>query len=242
MKKILAFTAILATCAQCMQADTTSTSTPPVSLEKALSGKRVSSDDAPKGWFMTFRRGGALKRERPGIPDLIGQWTVQGEDLCLISDQDTDCFDVLKLTEHELVLRQQSEDGEGRLMNMHFVNKQGVALRDVITFDGVLAKKLFGRVITVEDETPSPNLKGSKTVYEFETRSTVTVGFLSASGFPMPFGGELPYNSVGNDLCIENDQQKQVCMRVAISDDKVRLTPIENGALLEKEAMVGTFE
>lgn len=242
MKKILAFTAILATCAQCMQADTTSTSTTPVSLQQALSGKRVSSDDAPKGWFLTFRRGGALKRERPGIPDEMGQWAVQGEGLCLTNEQRSDCFDVIKLTDHELVLRNQKHGDKGRLMDMHFVNKQGVALRDVINFDGVLAKKLFGRVITVEDESPSPSLKGSKTVYEFETRSTVTVSILSASGFPMPFGVELPYNSVGNDLCIENDEQKQVCVRVAISDDKVRLTPIENGALLEKEAMVGTIE
>ncbi|WP_282076580.1 hypothetical protein [Epibacterium ulvae] len=243
MKKLIAFTTVFLTCAQCMSAETQSTGEIPTgkALEQQLSGKRVLVENAPKGTFLSFLKGGVLKQESRGWPDELDRWEIEGQMLCFEGRRPRSCAVVTKLTNHDLFLIEPGAEENRQTVEMHFVNQDGVLLQDVIAYDGVLAGKLRGRVITTEDVNPSEILKGSKTVWDFETKDRVSMTAFDASGFPFP-GGTVVYNSKDNDLCLTPPDEKPVCIRVEISGSDVRMTPLQNGALVEKEAMVGTIE
>lgn len=243
MKKILTVAAVLVACAQYGQAENNTSGAVPSdeALAQHLSGKRMASDAKRKGSYLNFLADGVLKAENPGIPDEIAKWDVQGHTLCLGDEERRSCTDVIELSEYDVVLRLSTADGDGQIIRGYFVNEAGVPLRDVIAFDGKLAGTLHGRTITTEDVNAPESLKGSKTVWSFDTRDTVTIGVVDASGFPFP-SGSAAYNSKGDDLCITPENNKVVCMRVEISDSNVRMTPLEDGVLLEKEAMAGTIE
>lgn len=236
MKKILTFTAALMTCAQCMQAEANNTTVIPSegALEQQLSGKRMASDDMPKGSFLSFLDGGVLKEENRGRPDELAKWEVTGQTVCLENERRRTCADVVKLTDHELVLRVPADGGDGQLWKGYFVNETGVPLRDMIAFDGKLARTLHGRTITAEDVH-------GKTVWGFDAKGTVTIEAFDTLGFPFP-GGSASYNSKEDDLCITPENNKVACMRVQISGSNVRMTPVVDGVLLEEKAMAGTIE
>ncbi len=226
-----------------MSAETQSTGETPTgtALAQQLSGKRVLVENAPKGTFLSFQKGGVLKQERRGQPDELDQWEVEDQKLCFEGRRPRKCFEVAKFTDHKLQLIVSGQGENREVVDFYFVNKRGVPLRDVIAYDGKLAEKLRGRVITTEPVNPPESIKGSKTVWEFETKDRVAIGIFDSSGFPFP-GGTAAYDSKDNDLCLTPPDRKTACMRVEISGSDVRLIPLENGALVEKEAMVGTIE
>lgn len=243
MKKIITLAFVLMACAQSGQAENTASVVVPSddALVQQLSGKRMASDALRKGSFLNFLADGVLKSEEPGRPDEIAKWDVQGHTLCLENQTRRSCSDVVEFTEHEMVLRISGGPGDGQLVTGYFVNKAGTPLRDVIAFDGKLARSLYGRTITTEDVNPPESLKGSKTVWSFDTKDTVTIGVVDASGFPFP-SGSASYNSKGDDLCITPENNKVVCMRVEVSGSDIRMTPVVDGVLLEEEAMAGIIE
>ncbi|MEP4035075.1 hypothetical protein [Pseudophaeobacter sp.] len=236
MKKILTLTAVLMTCAQCMQAEANDTAVIPSAhaLEQQLAGRRMASDDMPKGSFLNFLDGGILKEENRGRPDELAKWEVKGQTVCLENERRRSCADVVKFTNTELVLRVPSGSEDGQLWEGYFVNETGMPLRDVIAFDGKLARTLHGRTITAEDA------KG-KTIWGFDAKGTVTIEAFDASGFPFP-GGSASYDSKEDDLCITPENNKVVCMRVKISGNNVKMIPLIDGVLQEKEAMAGIID
>jgi hypothetical protein len=243
MKKILILASVLVACSQYGQAENTASVEVPSddALVQHLSGKRMASDAMRKGSFLNFLPDGVLKSEEPGRPDEIAKWDVQGHTLCLENQTRRSCSDVTEFTEHGMVLRISGGAGDGQLVTGYFVDEAGTPLRDVIAFDGKLARSLFGRIITTEDVNPPEGLKGLKTVWSFDTEDTVTIEFFDSSGFPLP-SGSASYNSKGDDLCITPENNKVVCMRVELSGNTVRMTPLQDGDLLEKEATAGTIE
>lgn len=227
-----------------MSAETQSTGEVPTgkALEQQLSGKRVLVENAPKGTFLSFLKGGVLKQESRGRPDELDRWEIEDQMLCFEGRRPRSCAVVTKLTNHDLFLIEPGAEENRQTVEMQFVNQDGVPLQDVIAYDGVLAEKLRGRVITTEDVNPSEGLEGYKTVWDFETQKDVTVTVLNRSGWQAFPGGTAPYKTKDNNLCITHPDEKPACVRVDISGSDVRMIPLQNGALVEKEAMVGTIE
>jgi len=247
MHKILAAIIAAATCVQPLQTNAETANSIPsgAALEQSLLGKRVAPDSGPGGRSTTFLKDGVMKQERKGLPDQMLNWFVKDQSLCIKDGQDNPCFNVIELNDQQLTIRSSNPEHGNRTSTMLFLNEDGVPLRDVVDYDGKLARSLFGHVITVEEVDPPESLKGSKTVLDFNSKETVALQVLNASGQPALGGimaADLPYKSTGDTLCLVTDQQKTRCMLVEISGKNIRLIPLKKGARVEEDTMVGFIE
>ncbi|SCZ51020.1 hypothetical protein SAMN04488118_101405 [Epibacterium ulvae] len=245
MKKLIHFAAILMACVQCMQADTNASTAIPEdkALERKLIGKRISFVNEPKGNFIRFLDGGVLKEGNGHGSNRSGKWKIQGQQICLDDSLGAQCVDVVKITDHELVMRTQDNDPD--IWDAVFVDKKGVPLRDVVKYDGKLARTLHGRVITVEEVNPPASLSGSKTIFDFNSKRTVALSVVTEEGRPALLGAadvDLPYKSSGDTLCLSISEGRERCTLTKISGNEVRMVPIKNGKLIEDKAMVGTIK